>query len=937
MTIAGFDISLAGLALGVIIGMTYGILAVGLILIYRSNRIINFAHGEIGAFGAAMLALAVVRWHFPYWVAFPLALVASGGAGALVEVAVIRRLRRVPKLMSVVATLGAAQFVLLFSLAIASEVRSSITFPEPTGFPKFSIGALLVTPSYSAMLFCTPVLVGVLVWFLRRTRYGLAIRGSAANPDVARMIGVSAARMSTLTWVIAGAVSAYTAILIFPSRGLITGESLGPALLLRALAAAVVARMSSLPVALGAGIAVGIVEQALNLNFSSGGFVEMMLFVGIVAVLLVQARREGRDEEKGSWIAVQAWKPLPDNLRRVASIRNLGWIVSAVALAGAVVLAVFASNRTAIVFVSVMSFALVGLSVALISGMAGQLSLGQFALAGIGATVSYHVTSTQGNYLLGFAAAGVTAAVVSALIGIPAMRIRGLMLAVTTLGFALAAQAWLFQQPWMLGSGVSPGRPIIGSLKLDTGKKYYAFALIFLVVGVLLYRNIRRGGFGRALVALRDNEDGARAFTVPALRRKLQAFAFAGFLAGLGGAVFGHGLASISFQNFSPAASIDLVAMTVIGGIGILAGPLIGALYIIGVPAFVSLDTAGLAASRLGWLLLILYFPGGIAELIRPARDRVIGLLARRAGVTEEDAADQEAQVDTALREPPAARAPGDRVLLSVEKVTKQFGGIVAVDDVSLVVYEGETLGLIGPNGAGKTTLFELISGFTRVDDGSVVFDDHNVDSLGPEGRARLGLIRSFQDASLFSTLTVLDTVRLAMERDEPTRVWADMLGLRGSERRKDERARELVSLMGLDAFRNKQIAELSTGTRRITELAALIALQPKLLLLDEPSSGIAQRETEALGDVLARVKAHLNTTFVVIEHDMPLIMGLSHRVIAMEAGRVIAEGTPAEVRKDRKVIESYLGGDPTAIERSGVIRKPAKRKRRTPKPAARR
>jgi ABC-type branched-subunit amino acid transport system ATPase component len=259
---------------------------------------------------------------------------------------------------------------------------------------------------------------------------------------------------------------------------------------------------------------------------------------------------------------------------------------------------------------------------------------------------------------------------------------------------------------------------------------------------------------------------------------------------------------------------------------------------------------------------------------------------------------------------------------------------VVAVNDVTLEIRQGETVGLIGPNGAGKTTLFEVLSGFTKADAGEVWYAGRRLNrrvalpaglSLGrsvtPERRARRGLIRSFQDAALFPTMTVEEVVMLALERAHPTTLFASVVGSQEMERPKRTRARELVAMMGLDSHRGKPVSALSTGTRRVVELCCMIALSPRLLLLDEPSSGIAQRETEALGELLRRVKQHLGATLVIIEHDIPMIMSLADRIVAMESGRIIADGTPASVRSNELVIESYLGGDVTAIERSGPRR----------------
>jgi ABC-type branched-subunit amino acid transport system ATPase component/predicted MFS family arabinose efflux permease len=310
-------------------------------------------------------------------------------------------------------------------------------------------------------------------------------------------------------------------------------------------------------------------------------------------------------------------------------------------------------------------------------------------------------------------------------------------------------------------------------------------------------------------------------------------------------------------------------------------------------------------------------FEGPTAELIQ--RDDIV----RSVFLDGAAVAKGEKRSTIAARAERAEEIDARPVVLEVDGLSKRFGGIQAVDDTSFLLREGEILGLIGPNGAGKTTIFDLISGFTKLDSGVISFDGIDVTNHSPDRRASLGLGRSFQDARLVPSLTVSENLALGLERHLDVRDhFASLLSLPGVVRLEEDVAwtvADLVELMHLGAYRDKFVRELSTGSRRIVDLAMCIAHDPKVLLLDEPSSGIAQKETEALGPLLERIQSETGCALLIIEHDMPLITGISDRMIALELGHPIVEGTPHEVTTDARVVSSYLGGDLAVINRSGA------------------
>jgi ABC-type branched-subunit amino acid transport system ATPase component len=279
-----------------------------------------------------------------------------------------------------------------------------------------------------------------------------------------------------------------------------------------------------------------------------------------------------------------------------------------------------------------------------------------------------------------------------------------------------------------------------------------------------------------------------------------------------------------------------------------------------------------------------------------------------------------------------ASNGKSSTVVLDVRDVSVTYGGVHAVDDITFTAEKGKIIGFIGPNGAGKTTLFDAICGFVSTEGGRIELEGRDISALNPTERARHGLGRSFQDARLFGSLTVFETLACAFERhmkaEDPVSTMFWLPWVRKSEHKVWARVEEIIELMGLTAFRDKFINELSTGSRRVVDLACVIAHEPTVLLLDEPSSGMAQKETEAMGPLLQRVKETTGCTMLLIEHDMPLVTSVSDELIALETGRLVTRGKPRDVTNDPRVVSSYLGTDERVVARSGVIRTATGRRR---------
>jgi ABC-type branched-subunit amino acid transport system ATPase component/ABC-type branched-subunit amino acid transport system permease subunit len=1173
--------------LGGVLGSLSALTAMGLVLVYRSSRVINFAQAELGGLAGTVGVIAVAGWGLPYLLALPVGLVVAMGTGALVDLVVVRRFFTAPRLILTVATLGVAQLLGALQIALPSlftDLKPLTTFTTPFKINRV-VGPIVFTGDHVvAGVVVAAVLCG-LAYLFARTNLGIAIRGVADSTERALLLGIPVRRLSLLSWIVAAGLSGLGALLSAPILGPNLGIVAGPVTLLAPLTAAVLARMENLVVAFLAALSIGIVQQAVFWSYPRSSAVDVGLFAVVMVALLLRRREHARPDDAGlgGHVAVREVKPIPLAIQRLPEVR-IARIALRVVLA-VVVLGVppllSGSRQTLAAFICI--YGIIAISLVVLTGWAGQISLGQFAFVGAGAAtaggliVTWHVDA-----LLACLAAAAVGAIAAVIIGVPALRIPGLFLAVATLAFAVPVSTYLLSSIYFpaLTPARVPRPPLFGRVDLNDPLAFYFLCLAGLIVAYDLTRNVRKSRVGRAIVAVRDNDRGAASYSISPTRAKLTAFSLAGGLAGFAGGLYVLGVRGIAFSGFDPQNSVQVFTMVVVGGLGSLPGALLGAVYVQGVQFFLH-GAAQLLATGVGLLGLLLVLPGGLGQAVFNVRDRLIGIVARRHGI--EEAADLDLSPSAASEMPDGARtvapeiahgallrceavdagygqvqilfdvamhidagetvallgtngagkstilrvvsglmrpqagrvhfdgedvtawSPAERVaaglvtvpggrgvfgsltvrdnlrlaawsrrsepdfvaatmerifelfpplkarehqkgsalsggeqqmltiaqallckprlllidelslglaptvvarlldvvremnrdgvtVLVVEQsvnvavsiaeravfmekgavrftgataalierpdllravflqsrapartrpraevewpserpsrfevanVKRRFGGVVAIDDVSLDVDTGNVLGIIGSNGAGKTTLFDICSGFLAPDEGKVMLDGLDVTDVDAPERAALGMGRVFQSARLFPSLTVPEAIAVALERHvairDPFLCLLDTPATAASEAAVRDRVDELIVEMNLERYRDAFISELSTGTRRVVELACILAHQPKLLLLDEPSSGIAQRECEALGELLLDIRERTGTTMVVIEHDMPLVSSIADELICLHLGRVIARGSPQAVLSDEAVLASYLGSDDATVRRSGT------------------
>ncbi len=839
---------------GALLGGLSALLALGLALVYRANRILNFAQGDLGAAPASLAVLLVVSSGTSWLVAFVTGIAAAVVLGAAVELLVVRRFFRSPRLILTVATIGLAQVLAGLGLLLPRWFDVGLppqSFPAPFDV-SFTVDPLRFSGNDVVALLTIPLAFAGLAVFLR-TRFGVAMRACADDADRAALVGIPVRRVHSVVWMIAAVLAFLAVFLRAGIVGLSIGTVLGPSLLLPALAAAVIGRMERLPTIALAAIALGVVEQSVVWGWNQPSDVQPVLFVVVlVAVWLTPAGSGLRGRiEPSTWRAIREPRPVPRELARLPEVRVAGAaLLVLVALTLALVPFVFTESRTNLAAVALI-YGVIALSLVVLTGWAGEISLGQMAFVAIGAAAGASMTSRLGwDLAFGLIGAGLVGAAVAALIGLPVLRRRGLTLAVITLAFSLAATAWLLN-PRIFGDGtrfdwLPPPRverpDLFGVVSVSSETGYYFLCLAALALVAFAVLGIRRSRTGRVLVAIRENELAASAYGVNPRRTTLGAFAISGFLAAFAGALFVHHQNGLQLGSYTAGESLVVFAMVVIGGLGSIPGALLGALFVRGVTWWLPVEWQILATGA-GMLVVLLVFRGGFGAAFADLRDVGLRRIATRRGIV----------APSLVAEPPARRPSAPRAadtrggdaagrapaLLQVRGLDVEYDGVQVLFDVDFDVSPGEIVALLGTNGSGKSTLLKAVSGLLDPEHGSVTFDGRTTTHARPEHIVALGVVQAPGGHGVFPSLTVAENLRLAAwstyDRAATRRATADAL-----------------ALFPILADRSQQVAgNLSGGEQQMVTLAMALVARPRLLLIDELSLGLSPT-------VLARLREHL-------------------------------------------------------------------------------
>ncbi len=901
------------IVIGLATGAVYGLAGMGLVLTYKTSGIFNFGYGAVAALGAFMFYFLYNEHHVPWpWAAVISVFVFAPVVGLGLEL-LARSLDGASETIKVVATVG---------LILIVEALGQLWHPtNPPTFPHFlsqsTVRILGVNITYEQIILFvfSVVAAAVLYWFFQSVRMGIVMRGVVDNHELVSMSGDDPVRVRRWAWIIGTAFAVVAGLMLAPSQSLdaVTLTTL----VFAAFGAAAIGYFTNLPLTFVGGLVIGIAGALVDKYSATiswiGGLPPSLPFLILFIVLVVMPRGRLMQRRLVAQTQVRRSYHAPVPVRLGAGAIAI-FLLAMVPTWQASHLIVWSQGLIDIILL---------LSLGLLVRRSGQISLCQLAFAAVGAAAFGHFAAHHNMpWLLALVLATLVAVPVGAIVAIPAVRVSGVFLALATLGLGILIEQVFYTRSYMFGSttlGVEDPRPdvSIGGWHLSTDKGFYYLLLLVAVLVVVTVTVISSGRLGRLLEAMADSPLALETQGATSSVLKVIVFCITAAVASTAGALTGmlyHYAVGAYFESFN---SLTLVVLVVIITIGDPWYAVIGGILYTIVPGYVH------GANTANYLLLLFgvgaataaYFTeaGTTPMALRRVLDRLGGRKPAPALAPVAVVAAGEAEVPAGAGLSPALMggdgSADDREGLLVRDLTVQFGGVRAVDGVTLKAPKGMITGLIGPNGAGKTTTFNACNGLNRPSSGAILMHGADISHQGAPRRARRGLGRTFQRPELFNSLTVRQNV--SMGREAPiagANPLSQIFGSRRSSRLITSAADEAMALTGTVRIADTQVGLLPIGQRRLVELARALAGPFEMLLLDEPSSGLDGRETEGFGRVLRRVVAERGCGILLVEHDMTLVRDVCDYVYVLDFGSLIFEGTPEEMQNSDDVRAAYLG-----------------------------
>jgi ABC-type branched-subunit amino acid transport system ATPase component/branched-subunit amino acid ABC-type transport system permease component len=885
------------IVIGLTTGSVYGLTGTGLVLTYKTSGIFNFAHGSVATLSVFLFYFLWAQHHVPWPVAGFIAVFILGPALGLILEFFARILADASHVLKIAGTIG----IVIIVLGVGDIWYGSTTNSFPTYLPSSTIRLLGVNVGWDQITVILIALVstGSLYYFFRYVRLGYAMRGVVDDPTLISMTGTSPSSVRRWAWVIGSTFAALSGALLAPSlslNGLILTQ-----LVVQAFGAAAIGYFSSLPLTYLGGLVVGVLG-AVSTKYvaqvpSLAGLPPGLPFILLFLVLIFMPRAK---------LAARRYVPtirLADPYYAPPRVRVGFGVIAVVVLCFIPIwvgpkLAVFSSGLVDIILF---------VSLGLLIRVSGQVSLCQYGFAAVGAAAMGHFAHALGiPWLVALLLAGLIAIPIGAIIAIPAIRLSGVFLALATLGFGILLEQMFYTMNFMFGpttAGIPVPRPhfSIGGWNMATDRGFYYVILVFAVLSAIILVAIMKSRLGRVLGAMSDSPLALETLGTTVNVSRVLVFCISSFMAATAGALSASLFSFAVGSEFSSFASLTLVALIAIIPFG-------APWYAIWCGAALEIIPAYINVSKVNDYMSILF---GVSALMAPitlARHPGAPAAVRRLAEWIDSLLPRRTKAAPVL--PPVAhtvRGTG----LEVRGLTVAFGGVKAISDLNLTAPSGQITGLIGPNGAGKTTTFNACSGLVKPSSGKVFLHGQDVSNMGPAARARHGLGRTFQRVELFNSLTVRENIEFGREAIlAGANPLSQLAASRSQKTLINSATEEAIELTGIDSILNRRVGDISTGQRRLVELARVLAGPFDMILLDEPSSGLDETETEHFGNILTATVAQRGIGILIVEHDMALVRQVCNKVWVLDFGRLIFEGGTSEMLSSAVVKAAYLGSE---------------------------